>query len=247
MFFRINRKPLFILGNPKSGTTIIGKLISKASNKSHTSDIRSVINNPAKKIDLGKLSVREFIKFHKYEFSKEIIKEPSLSFYIDDLIEIYPNSKFIWIVRNPFQNIRSILNRLKIKGNYNKIKLDSFEEINKNPAWKYNLEFKKNNTNYLYIEAMAHRWNLLVDFYFKNQDKIILVKYEDFIADKKKYIYKLLDKLEINKVQEIDNFLDIQYQPKGNPSVDINKFFGEKNKEIILRICKKNMKKLNYL
>ena len=94
---------------------------------------------------------------------------------------------------------------------------------------------------------MAHRWNLLVDFYFKNQDKIILVKYEDFIADKKKYIYKLLNKLEINKVQEIDNFLDIQYQAKGNSSVDINKFFGEKNKEIILRICKKNMKKLNYL
>ena len=238
---------MFILGNPKSGTTIIGKLISKASNKSHTSDIRSVINNAAQKIDLGKLSIGEFIKLHKYEFSKEIIKEPCLSFYINDLIEIYPNSKFICIVRNPFQNIRSILNRLKIKGNYNKVKLDSFKEINKKPAWKYNLEFKKNNTNYLYIEAMAYRWNLLVDLYFKNQDKIILVKYEDFISDKKKYIYKLLNKLEINKVQEIDNFLNIQYQPKGNSNVDINKFFGEKNKETILRICKKNMKKLNYL
>ena len=111
IFFKINKKPIFILGNPKSGTTVIGKLISKASNKSHTSDIKSVIYNSSQKLDSGLISLNYFIKNHKYEFSKEIIKEPSLSYHVEDLIETYPDSKFIWIVRNPFQNIRSILNR----------------------------------------------------------------------------------------------------------------------------------------
>jgi len=188
-----------------------------------------------------------FINSHKYEFSKEIIKEPSLSFYIEDLINEYPNSKFIWIVRDPLQNIRSILNRLKIKGNYSKIKFEDFEEINKNPAWKYNLEFREKNKSFFYIEALAYRWNFLANLYFKNKDKIQLVKYEDFIINKKDYIFNLLDKIQINKVMDIDNMIDIQYQPKGNSDVDINKFFGEKNKELIIKICEKNMKKFNYL
>ncbi|MAJ13313.1 MAG: hypothetical protein CMD09_04880 [Flavobacteriales bacterium] len=247
IFFKINRKPLFILGNPKSGTTIIGKLISKASNKSHTSDIRSVIKNSSEKLDLGLININTFINSHKYEFSKEIIKEPSLSFYAEELINEYPNSKFIWIIRNPLQNIRSILNRLKIDGNHHKIKFEDYDEINKNPAWKYNLEFRKNNKKFFYIEALAYRWNFLANLYFKNKDKIQLVKYEDFIINKKKYINNLLNTIQINKEKDIDEMVDTQFQPKGNSNIDINKFFGKKNKELILKICEKNMKKLNYL
>ena len=41
-FSKSNPKPLFILGNPKSGTTIIANLLSKATKQSLTSDIKSI-------------------------------------------------------------------------------------------------------------------------------------------------------------------------------------------------------------
>tara|TARA_E500000331_G_scaffold351889_1_gene399402 strand:- start:2191 stop:2364 length:174 start_codon:yes stop_codon:yes gene_type:complete len=57
----------------------------------------------------------------------------------------------------------------------------------------------------------------------------------------------LLNTIQINKEKDIDEMVDTQFQPKGNSNIDINKFFGKKNKELILKICEKNMKKLNYL
>ncbi len=57
----------------------------------------------------------------------------------------------------------------------------------------------------------------------------------------------MLNTIQINKEKDIDEMVDTQFQPKGNSNIDINKFFGKKNKELILKICEKNMKKLNYL
>ena len=122
LFSKINSDPLLILGNQKSGTTVIASLLSKATKKTLTSDIKSLIKNPSLKLDFKLLCLNDFIKQHKYDFSKDIIKEPFLSFYAEELIESFPNAKIVWIVRNPYQNIRSILNRLKIPGNLQKIK-----------------------------------------------------------------------------------------------------------------------------
>ena len=244
---KINPNPLFILGNPKSGTTIIANLLSKATQQTLTSDIQSIIKHAALQLDFNLINFDDFIKQHKYEFSKEIIKEPFLSFYTEELIKSFPNAKFIWIVRNPYQNIRSILNRLKIPGNLQKINFNNFTELEKTPAWKLNLQSKMlgyNSANY--IEALAFRWNHVIKIYRQNQEKIKLVKYEDFIIDKQKYIENLALELDFTIQSDISNYINIQYQPKGNPEVDLKKFFGADNYKIIDKLCKENMQELGY-
>ncbi len=244
---KVNPRPLFILGNPKSGTTVIANLLSKATKKTLTSDIKSSIKYVTLKLDFKLLDFSEFIKKHRYEFSKDIIKEPSLSFYTDELIKEFPEAKFIWIVRNPHQNIRSILNRLKIPGNLKKINFDDFLELKKTPAWKVNLQSKMyGHQSSNYIEAMAFRWNYAINIYKKNKDKIILIKYEDFLSDKKQFIDSLAFNLDINLKESIDDYLNVQYQPKGNANLDLNDFFGIENYNIIKEICEENMKELGY-
>lgn len=244
---KINEKPLFILGNPKSGTTVIANLLSKATKKSLTSDIQSSIKYLTLKLDFKLLTFDDFIKKHNYDFSKDIIKEPFLSFYAEELLKRYPDSKFIWIVRNPHQNIRSILNRLKIPGNLTNINFNEFEELEKTPAWKINLQsemfgYKSKN----YIEAMAFRWNYAIDIYNKNKDRIILVKYEDFLENKKDSINNIAKKVDYSIKADISKFVDVQYQPKGKSDINLNNFFGEENYKIIQEICKTNMQKLGY-
>lgn len=247
IFSKTNPKPLFILGNPKSGTTIIANLLSKATKQTLTSDIQSAIKYATLQLDFNLLSFDNFIKQHKYEFSKEIIKEPFLSFYTEELIKSFPNAKFIWIVRNPYQNIRSILNRLKIPGNLPKINFNNFTELEKTPAWRLNLESRMLGIDSLnYIEAMAHRWNYLINLYEKNKDKIILVRYEDFVKNKTGFISDLTHKLGFELKKDISDYVNVQYQPKGNSKIDLGEFFGSKNLELISNVCKSNMKKLGY-
>ena len=247
IFSKVNPSPLFILGNPKSGTTIIANLLSRATKKSLTSDIKSVIKHTTLKLDFKLLSFDYFIKKHKYEFSKEIIKEPFLSFYTEELIKSFPDAKFIWIVRDPYQNIRSILNRLKIPGNLQEINFSHFPELEKTPAWKLNLQSRMfGYISFNYIEAMAFRWNHAVNIYKQHKDRIVLVKYEDFILDKKKYIEDLSLSMGLTVKADISNYVNIQYQPKGKSELDLKKFFGAENYSNIEKLCKKNMEELGY-
>ena len=62
IFSKVNPNPLFILGNPKSGTTIIADLLSRATKKSLTSDIKSLIKHTSLKLDFKLLSFDYFIK-----------------------------------------------------------------------------------------------------------------------------------------------------------------------------------------
>ena len=45
-----------------------------------------------------------------------------------------------------------------------------------------------------YIEVLAERWNIICNVYLENKENIILVKYEDFISDKKNTIQILSQK-----------------------------------------------------
>ena len=246
-FSKINPKPLFILGNPKSGTTIIAHLLSKATQQSLTSDIKIRTKYAPLLLEFKLMDIQDLIQQHKYEFSKDIIKEPFLSFCTDDLVKIYPDSKFIWIVRNPFQNIRSILNRLNIPGDLKDLNFNDYIELDKTPDWKLNLQskmfgYKSKN----YIEALAYRWNEAFNIYLRNQEKIILVKYEDFLINKKQFIKDVIKTIELKIKKDISSEVNVQYQPKGDSNINLKEFFGKRNYETISKICKENMLKSGY-
>ena len=175
-----------------------------------------------------------------------LIKEPFLSYYIPQLFETFPMAKFILIVRNPFQNIRSILNRLEIPGDLENINFNDYDEIKKTPVWKLALQsnmFGLKSSNY--IESMANRWNYVVNSYLSNSNNIVIVKYEEFLQNKADFIQRLIKDINLDYVQDIKYKTEIQYQKKGNSDVDLSKFFGD-NYEKIERICKINMNKIGY-
>ena len=246
---KVNKNAWFILGNPKSGTTAIAKLLSIATDQSLTPDFVRAIKHSTLLLELryGLLSFQDFIEKYKYEFSQELIKEPALTFVAEELFQYFPNAKYLFIVRDPYQNIRSILNRLKIPGDLQDIDLFQWEELNKTPAWKIALQSEMIGfPTDSYIKAMAYRWNFAVQTYLNNKDKFILVKYEDFNQDKENYIYELCKKIDLNVVNNISEHINVQYQPKGNHNVTIKDFFGEENLKKIEDICGENMKKLGY-
>jgi hypothetical protein len=240
---------IFILGFQKSGTTAIANLLSLATNKSITSDLQKTIKYPTLQLELD-FKLKKFDKFlieYNDDFKSFIVKEPFLTFYMNELLSHFPQSKYVFIVRNPFDNLRSLLNRLKIPGHLSSINFDDWEELNKTKVWRLALQTKMFGYNAQnYIDALAYRWNLAVNNYLENKEKFILIRYEDFVKNKKEYIANLAQQLDLEIVNDISLLVDKQFQPKGQSNVDIDNFFGEKNIQVIMSQCERNMKKIGY-
>lgn len=245
----INSSPIFILGNQKSGTSVIASLLGKYIKRETSIDLAYANFNYKlyKYLKANKISIDDFVNHNKLEFSNEIIKEPHLSIFYPRLRIHFPKSKFVMIIRNPIHNIRSILDRLDIKGNKNK--LDKVDKKKYFYSWKLLLNNSWiNGEKQHYIETLAERWNIIANIYLNNKNDFTLIKYEDFLENKTKNISKLAYDLNFKEKNNISNIINKQYQPRGkerdkNP-ID---FFGKKNYNRILVICEINMKKLGYL
>ena len=59
---------------------------------------------------------------------------------------------------------------------------------------------------------------------------------------KKKYI----EELALTILTDISNYVNIQYQLKGNTEIDLKKFCIVKNYKIIEKLCKKKIRELGY-
>ena len=242
------KNPIFILGNQKSGTSAIAYLLGKLTNNKTAIDLyySGFHYSHFLKWKNQEITTSQFINTNRLDFSSKIIKEPHLSVFYNELKQEFTESKFIMIIRNPLDNIRSILDRLNIDGN--KKNLD--EEDKKKIFHSWNLLF--NNTwiqgnRKQYIEVLAERWNIISEIFLENKNNMTLIKYEEFLENKTEKINELCDKMKLNKENDISKYLDIQFQPKGGKKeIDLIEFFGQENQEKIISICKNNMNKLGY-
>jgi hypothetical protein len=93
---------------------------------------------------------------------------------------------------------------------------------------------------------MAHRWDIAARTYLDSPERFILIRYEDFVKDKKSSIEGLASDLGLVVQEDIGINVDVQYQGKGNRSASPGEFFGETNREVIREICGESAKKLGY-
>lgn len=245
----VNNKPLFILGHEKSGTSIISFLLAKATKQSLALDIPILWEPNQTKIHKDIAELERIISKNKFVFSKEIIKEPVLSFEVDKLQHLFPDAKFVFIIRHPFEVIRSCLNRLNLVGDikvYSELENAKTKDINWlawDPVLKSDWLGKVSNNP---VEAICHRWNYLVDSYKSNSDSIVLIKYEDFLKEKKNEIYRLAQNCNLEIKGNIDALLEQQMQSKSINSKSLFDYYGEKNFNLIKTLCSNNMSYFNY-
>ena len=240
--------PIFILGNQKSGTSAIAALLGKMSKKETSVDLlySGFYYKLFKKWKEKKISTKRFIQMNQLDFSNSIIKEPHLSVFYDELKKEYNQAKFVMIIRNPYNNIRSILDRLKIKGKKTRLNYKDRRKIFHSWNLLFNNKWIHGKRTH-YIECLAERWNIITEIYLNNKDNIVLIRYEDFLKDKTNTINQLCKDLEIDNKSDISEYLHKQYQPRGkNKDMPLNKFFSEDNYQRITKICKENIEKLGY-
>lgn len=245
---RICDNPVFVLGNQKSGTTIIAALLGKASNRPVTLDLVYFNDNHSADyydVYARTMSFRRFLETNRLEFSNPIIKEPNLTHFYSELAKYFPLGKFLMIVRDPRDNIRSILNRFKLPGDLKDL-TDAQRKLLIGP-WPMVFDgswcgLRGDN----YIEMLASRWAMFVQTYMAHQQEMQLIRYEDFVSDKIGEIHQICQDLGITVTTDIHNEVDVQYQPKGDRKIDWLEFFGRDNLNRINTICKPAMDLIGY-
>ena len=242
---KIPYAPVIVLGNQKSGTSVIANLIAEYGDLSRIIDIPETWWPALKYLLSGEQDLAEFVKKHKRRFSKGVIKEPNLTFLYPQLKTVLPCAKYLFVIRDPRTNIRSILNRVGLPGNATDKVLKQLTIPHKwKPIFDANL-WKLTGRHY--IDILAERWNLAVDVYLDNMEDMLLFRYEDFLVDKISSIHEIGQKLNIEHRRSIDSIIDIQYQPIGDQNVSPEIFFGAENLKRIEKRCKDRMHQLQYI
>jgi hypothetical protein len=250
---RVHPRPVLVGGNQKSGTTVIGALLAKATGLSFSNDplcrVAQLDGHASVVADLfaRRQSIEEIVRRYPAYFSAPVIKDPNFSFLYPELERRYPDSPRVFIVRDPRQNIRSILNRLHIDGRLRELGPQQWRALDATPGWRAilageGLGLDQGN----YLARLAQRWNLAVERYWERRLSILPVRYEDFLADKRGCIASLAEALGLAVVADIHDDQDRQFQPRGDRSVSMEAFFGEENLAAIESICAAGMARFGY-
>lgn len=250
---RVHPRPVLIGGNQKSGTTVIGALLAKATGQRFSNDplcrVAQLDGHASVVADLfaRRQSIEEIVRRYPAYFAAPVIKDPNFSFLYPELERRYPDSPRVFIVRDPRQNLRSILNRLHIDGHLHELGPQQWRALEATPGWRAiltgeGLGIAQGN----HLARLAQRWNLAVERYWERRASILLVRYEDFLADKHGCIAELAKALGLAVVADIRGDQDRQFQPRGDRSVSMAEFFGEENLAAIESICAPAMARFGY-
>ncbi|MCW8896654.1 MAG: sulfotransferase [Flavobacteriales bacterium] len=215
------------MGMPKAGTTAIAALLGKKTGQKTMLDT-PFFWYPYNFLLLKKeITLKNHLIKHSSILKNKIIKEPNFTLLFDEFYQLYPKAKFIFIVRNPKDNIRSILNRLNLPGN-----LPDFTAYDELPKSWQSLFYDYYSSKNHYIEKLADMWVKYNNIYLQNKERFILIKYEDFIKNKEVEIVKLAKSVGLNPQFDIKDIENKQFQPKGNQNILLDDFFEENIKYI---------------
>jgi len=247
---RVNPRPLFVLGNQKSGTTAIAALLAEATGRSVTLDLAREVWNPTfHKIPSGELSFEDFVARNRWGFSREIVKEPNLTLFHPELVRSFPEATFLFVLRDPRDNIRSLLNRLNLRGDLDTLPEAAWSAANplSTPGWGVVFDARwRGIPGEHYIDRLAHRWRFCLEVYLANAARMQLCRYEDFNLDKAGKIAEVAESLGYPVVGDLAGRVDYPFQPGGDKSSVWAEFFGLENQARIETICADGMRAMDY-
>lgn len=242
-----NPAPTFVLGNQKSGTSVIAALVAEAAGASVTIDIRGGKRGATwAKLYGGETSFPDFVSENRLDFSRGVVKECNLTYFYRELVEHFPAAKLVFVCRDPRANTRSILNRLSLPGDLPR--LGEAQTAGVDPRWSPILKrgfMGLEGENY--VEMLALRWSLAANTYLRNAKNMALIRYEDFCKDKAGEVARLARQVGLEQVNDISGMVDRQYQRRGDKSVPWLDFFGPDNLARIDRACGDTMRRLGYV
>jgi hypothetical protein len=241
-----NPAPIFVLGNQKSGTSAIADLLARACSLSVSLDMLMEVNRPRiQEVPDGTLPFDAYVQLNRWEFSHDVVKEPNLTFVYPELAAAFPLARFVFIVRDPRDNIRSILNAIEVPGDL--ARLDEKRARRLSRGWGLVLDGSWCGIEAdHYIDQLSQRWMRCVERYLESLDAFTLCRYEDFVADKLGELQRVAEALGQPVTVDVSSEVDRQYQSRGDRSVAWDAFFGAEHLARIERICAEGMRALGY-
>jgi hypothetical protein len=237
-----------VSGMPKSGTTAIAMLMGEAAGLRVNSDPFNRMDEAGIRfrdpLYSGSLDLSELIQTYRRFFPGDLIKDPNFIFFADAVRDIFPSAPFVFVIRDPRDNIRSLLNRLNLPG---RIQQEPPPYQGINPTWQRILEGRTPDVpGSNYVQRIAERWALASRLYLERADWMIHVQYEAFKAAKEKTVSATLHHLGFTRLKPIDHLVDRQFQPKGDHTVTWEEFFGPEELQTIEAVCGAEMRQLGY-
>lgn len=234
--YRINPAPVFVLGNQKSGTSVLAGLLAARCGRTVTIDIRREIHDPSfHRVGPSRLSHRIWVRRMALSFSTDIVKEPNLTLMAAQLREMFPRARFVGIVRSPAENIRSIFDRLGLDG----AEPDAPADPARLPTegWRVLLDGGwQGMPSAGPVELMAQRWVKTAQAMRALGDDILIIRYEDFVRDKTRFVDEAAAFVGLRGEHDLTPLLDRQFQPRGKRAGEAASVFGA-NRAIIERVC----------
>jgi len=236
--------PLFLFGNQKAGGTAIAGLLAAATGLRAALDLEGTTAPHFVRLMRGETTLETFIAKNAWSFSAPIIKDGNLTFVADALMAHFGVSRAVFILRNPFDNIRSILDRLELAGDLPALDTAG---VRANATWRtilsgIDLGFAPDH----YVSILARRWQRAAEICEAGGEGFVRIRYEDFLADKRSEIERLARAFGLATPNDITRLLDRDFQRRGNPAADLDAFFGAANARRIEDICGETAARFGY-
>ena len=240
---------VFFFGHQKSGTTAIAALFAELIGEPYHHDLfhsRGWLDNH--EVLTGSLSVDDLVARAPKAFMRGVTKDPDFTFAMPQILEAYPSSPAIFIVREPKAMIASILGRLAIPGDAAGIDgyLDGLKPLERT-LWQNILDCERQGLppgNH--IAALSHRWRIATEMFLQCRDRCTLFRYEDFRADKTGSLETLANSIGREIRNDVSHRVDKQFQPRSKRPDDFRGFFGKTNFEMISSICDNRAEEFGY-
>lgn len=235
---------VMVLGNHKSGTTAIAKLLAELCGMESHIDLPRPLRPDGFALAEGGLSVNQFASIHPQCLEAELVKVPAFTFAAVEFQRLLPDTRFVCVVRDPRSNIRSLLSRRGLPGHLPKVGWwrQRWMRLRGRPSLQQGSWGGRQDN---YVARLAKRWNAAVQGMAELRDPVF-IRYEDFIAAKEAELRRLADQLGLSATGDVSGMLDVQFQPPGDQNSSWLDFFGADNLRKIESICTKEMSRFGY-